>query len=163
MKKNKAIFPASFNPVHNAHVKVIEEASKDYDELTLFVANNEVKRYSITINERYSLLKEVVDSLGLKNIKIVMQSNPNDLTPLFAKENNIKTIVRGLKDSKITDYESMLAERYLNENSELTFHYVVLLGETVSSTIIRDKAKNKEDIKHLVPEVVYRKIRTIYE
>lgn len=50
--------------------------------------------------------------------------------------------------------EEALAESYLEVNSELLFHYVVLKDIKTSSTEIRDKVFRKESIKGLVEDEV---------
>ncbi len=169
-KKIIALFPASFNPIHNGHAEIIKFAADTYDELILFVANNEIKKYPIIISQRAKLVQEFIDSLEQDNIKVIEQSNTNMLTPLVAKKNNATLIIRGIHEQakgiiqdKLIEYEANLADSYLEENPDLDFHYIRTNGIKVSSTEVRKLAKNREDISGLVPEVIYRETRTLYE
>ncbi len=149
---NVAIIPGSFNPIHNLHLDIIKIASKIYDEIIIFVANNESKQYTVNLDNRFKIVNKAINNLGLLNVKVEKQTNLES-TPLFAKRNNIKTVIRGLRQEKLSTYEENLAESYLNLNQDLSFHYINIEdNEWISSTIIRDKIFKGEDITDLVPK-----------
>ena len=56
----KAIYPGSFDPVTNGHVDMIERASKIVDELVVGVLNNSAKNSLFSLDERVSMLKEIM-------------------------------------------------------------------------------------------------------
>ncbi len=153
-EKDIAIIPGSFNPIHNLHLDIIKIAAKIYDEIIVFVANNESKQYTVNLDNRYEVARKAINSLGLKNVKVEKQVNLES-TPLFAKRKNIKTVIRGLRQKKLSKYEENLAESYLNLNSDLKFHYINIEdSEWISSTTVRDKIFEGEDISNLVPRSI---------
>ncbi len=57
MKKRKAIYPGSFDPVTFGHLDLIERALNLFDELIVVVASNPSKKTLFTVEERVGFLK----------------------------------------------------------------------------------------------------------
>lgn len=53
-----ALYAGSFDPLTNGHIDVVEKALKAFDHLVILVANNSLKKYSFTLEERVEMLKE---------------------------------------------------------------------------------------------------------
>ncbi len=153
----KAMFPGSFNPIHNGHIEIIKEASQTYEKVYIFVANNETKTYARTLDFRKNLVKKAVEAAGLENVEVIAQ-NPGTLTPLVAKDLGVDVIVRGTRSKILDEYEDQLAHSYLDMNMDLAFHFVILKGIEVSSSLVNEEVKKGNSISHLVPESVEKDI-----
>ena len=93
----KAIYPGSFDPVTYGHLDIIERASKVVDELIIGVLVNNMKNPLFSMDERLKLLRETT-----KKFSNVSVQSFQGLTIDFAKRNDAKLIIRGLR--AVTDF-----------------------------------------------------------
>ncbi len=156
----KALFPGSFDPIHNGHVEVIKAAAEKFERLYIFVASNETKNHVRTLKFRTQLVQKVIDSLELDNV-IVIQQQPGTLTPKVAEKLDVEVIVRGIRgyeNKEEKNYEASLAESYLDVNPKLSFEYFIVEYLNISSSEVNEAIKKFNSIKEMVPEVVEKDI-----
>lgn len=115
MNMKKAMFPGSFDPLHEGHIKIIEKAIKLFDELYVVVTFNNEKPNASDIEKRFLNVKEKL--ANFKDIKIVM--NKDLMTGDFARENNINFIIRSARNVTDFQYELELAAGNHSVNSQL--------------------------------------------
>lgn len=149
----KAIYPCSFDPILKGHVEVIIEASKNYENVFLFVSNSEYKVYQNTLSTRAELIQKVIDSLKLNNVVIIKQE-PGTLTPLVAKTLGAETLIRGVASRNINKYEEDLAESYLEHNDDLIINYIVTPTLKVTSEDVVKLNQQGKSIKEYVPGII---------
>ena len=147
----KAIYPGSFDPVTYGHLDIIERASKVVDELIIGVLVNSAKKPLFTREERVRLLEEAT-----KDIPNVTVKTFEGLTVNFAKENDAKLIIRGLR--AVTDFETEMQIAQTNHSIEpeidTMFFTTSLEYAFLSSTIAKEVAGYGSDVSKLVPDVV---------
>ena len=100
----KAVFAGSFDPPTNGHLDIISRAAKLFEKVDVVVSVNPDKKYMFTQEERVSMLKELVSSI--KNVSVHAYTG---LIVNYAKQNNAKVLVRGVRSSNDFAYEFELA------------------------------------------------------
>ena len=114
-----AIFPGSFDPIHEGHISIIKKASKLFDKLYVIVSFNKEKLYvNEPLKKRYSTVEKVVNSISLNNVYILL--NENKYIADIAKEIHANYIVRSARTQIDYKYEIELAaaNNYLNNKLE---------------------------------------------
>lgn len=153
-----AIYSGSFDPVTYGHLDIIRRAASIFDELTVSVLNNVSKRPLFSVDERVKMLEEMTKDMP--NVKVESFSG---LLIDYAKQKNIKVVVRGLR--AITDFEYELQISQTNRilsNGELdtVFFNTSLEYSYLSSSSVKEIASFNGDISQCVPPYV---AKLVYE
>ena len=96
----RAIYPGSFDPVHNGHVDITTRVSKLFDEIIVGVYDVPPKTLMFDTHERVDLFEQSIRHLS--NVKVRSFSG---LAVDFAREVDAQFIVRGLRAG--FDFESV--------------------------------------------------------
>lgn len=147
----RAVYPGSFDPVTMGHIDIIKRAAGIVDEVVIGVLVNRVKSPLFTMKEREEMLKDAV-----KEIKNVRVETFSGATVDFARKNDAKIIIRGLR--AVTDYEIEMqiaqTNREICPDIETLFLITSLEYAFLSSTIVKEIAAFGKDVSKLVPEAV---------
>lgn len=145
------VYPGSFDPVTNGHMDIIYRASKICDKLIVAVGNNESKKPVFSINERIELLKCALNG----NEKIIIDSF-SGLLINYVAEQNATTIIKGLRAVSDFEYEFQMAllNKNLNPNIETLFMMTNINYSYLSSSAVKELAKNGGSIDGLVPDCI---------
>lgn len=147
----KVLFTGSFDPITLGHLDLIKRCSDKFDEVVITIFNNKSKEHYFTAQERYELIKEAV-----KDIKNITVDTTEDMAVNYARQNNIQTIVRGLR--AVSDYEYELKIASINKHlyPELETIFMVASPDYsfISSSIVKEVAMYGGDISDLVPQNV---------
>lgn len=156
----KAIFPGSFDPLTNGHLDVIHRSSPLFDEIVIAVLNNPEKNPMFTVEERVSMIKEVLGSVEHGECRLVVDSF-SGLTAEFAKRSGATAIVRGIR--AVSDYEYELRMALMNRKLEPTIETVFLMADEeysyVSSTLMKQVFLLGGRVDGLIPALVEEKMR----
>ena len=151
------VYPGSFDPVTNGHLDIIDRASKICDKLVIGVLKNRNKTPIFTMEERVSLLSEVLKDKP--NIEIIPFSG---LLVDFMKEIHATTVIKGLRAVSDFEYEFQMAllNKSLDPEIETLFMMTNINYSYLSSSAVRELANYGGNIRDLVPEVI---VDRIYE
>jgi pantetheine-phosphate adenylyltransferase len=147
----RAVYPGSFDPVTNGHLDIITRASGLVDELIVAVIVNPAKDPLFTLEERQDLIRQVCS--GLPNIQV---STFSGLLVHYLDSVNVHLIVKGLR--AISDFESEFQMAALNssldDKVETVFLMTAIENAFLSSTMVRQIARLRGPVTHMVPAVV---------
>jgi len=154
----KAIYPGTFDPVTNGHIDIIERACKIFDKIIVAVADNKDKNTMFSLEMRVKMMKKAT-----KKFKKVEVKSFNTLLVEFAKQEEAKIIIRGLRAVSDFEYELQMgyANKSLDENIETIYLMPNLDNAFISSSVVRSILKYKGDVSHLVPREILGDLKCI--
>jgi len=144
----RAIYPGTFDPIHNGHIDIAKRATKLFDEVIIAVYERPLKSLLFSPTERMALVKETFKTMP--KIKVLGYSG---LTVDFASDIQAQVIVRGLRVFSDFEFEFRLALA----NTELapaieTMALITSKEHTfLSSTTVREIASLGGDVGMMVP------------
>lgn len=148
-----AVYPATFDPVHNGHVDIALRAARIFDEVIVAVYARPNKNLMFSIEERLALLRETF--MGATNIRVADYST---LTSDFAIANGAQVIIRGLRD--VNDFELEFKQALMYRHLRPTLEVVNLISDSdytyVSSSLLKEVAMLGGTVDKLVPAHVAR-------
>ncbi|MBX3245077.1 MAG: pantetheine-phosphate adenylyltransferase [Acidobacteria bacterium] len=156
----RAIFPGSFDPLTNGHLDIVTRSLPLFDEIIIAVLNNPDKNPMFSVEERCSMIEEIIPSLGGNGCHIVVDRF-SGLTAHFAKERKATAIVRGIR--AVSDYEYELRMALMNRKLEPTIETVFLMADEefsyVSSTLMKQVFELGGRVEGLIPPSVEEQMR----
>lgn len=150
-----ALYPGSFDPVHNGHVEIIEVAAGLFDQVVVAALRNPQKGEPMfAVDERVKMLEESLTHLP--NVTIVGFSR---LVVEVAKDVGADFIMKGLR--AVSDFESEMHQAHMNLAIS-GVHTVFIPSATthsfVASKLIREIARFGGDVSSMVPGPVAQRL-----
>ncbi len=149
------VYPGSFDPITNGHLDVINRAECICDQLIVAVGSNESKKPVFTVEERIDMIKS---SIGSGENIIV--TGFNGLLADFLKKMGAKTVIKGLRAISDFEYEFQMAllNKKLEPEMETLFMMTSVNYSYLSSSAVREIARNGGNIDGLVPDCIKNRI-----
>ncbi len=146
--KRRAIFPATFDPIHLGHIDIALRASKLFDELVVAVYDRPLKHLVFSVDQRVAMARESFDDVP--GIRVESYSG---LTVDFAREVGAQAIVRGLR--VFSDFELEFRMALANKRLAPELEVVCLIASEqhmhLASSTIREIASLGGDVSSMVP------------
>jgi pantetheine-phosphate adenylyltransferase len=146
-----ALYPGTFDPVHNGHLDLLRRAARIFDRIILAIAASEPKGTLFPVEERVDMAREI--SSELPAVEVV--SFEGMLVTAF-RELGADVVIRGVRLFQDFEYEYKMA--LMNRRLSPEFDVLFLMPSedflSVSSTLIKDIHRHGGDVSSLVPELV---------
>lgn len=155
----RAIFPASFDPITCGHVDIATRAARVFNEVIVGVYSRPQKNTLFSVQERLELTKQAL--VHVPNIWVEQYTN---LTVEFAKAHDASVIVRGLRVA--SDFEWELQLSLMNRTLDTDIETICFMPSQqyafLSSSMLKDIAKNDGPLKNLAPSHVIEALKAKY-
>ncbi len=145
----QAVYPGSFDPLHNGHFDVIERSSRIFAQLIVAVAHNPLKNSKLfTAEERCSMIREAVAHLG--NVQV---ETFEGLLVNYVVQKQFQVVIKGLRTVADFEYEMQMAHmnHHVNPSVETAFFLTDPRWSFVSSSRVKEVASFGADASGLVP------------
>lgn len=149
--KDKALYAGSFDPFTNGHLDIVKRSLGIFKEITILIAISPSKKPLIPQEDRIDMIQKLFADEPRVNVDFY-----DGLIVDYAKNNNIQSIVRGLRPTGDFEIEFQMASMNRKLNSEIETIFL-MTGEKfyyVSSSIVKEVLRHNGDIKDFVPKNV---------
>ena len=152
-----AVYPGTFDPLTRGHEDLVRRAASLFDQVVVGVAHSKNKRPFFTLQERLEIAEEVLGHYP--NVRV---RSFDGLLKDFAREQNARVIVRGLRAVSDFEYEFQMAgmNRHLLPDVETLFMTPSDQYQFISGTIVREIAILGGDVSKFVFPSVERWLHT---
>jgi len=149
-----ALYPGSFDPVHNGHLDIIDRARRMYRRVVVAVAENVEKEPMFRLADRVAMLRTAAARAGIEVMSF------EGLTVEFAHRLGAGVIVKGLRAMMDFEYELKMAamNKRLRPEIETVFMMTAPEFAYLSSTLIREVARFGGSVSGLIPPEVERRL-----
>ncbi len=147
----RAVYAGTFDPFTNGHLDIVERALKIFDEVTILVAVSPSKKPFLEKDKRVELLESL-----FKNEQKVKVDSWGGLIVEYARQNNINSIVRGLRPTGDFEIEFQMASmnRKINHDCDTVFLMTSEKLYYISSSLVKEVFNHGGDISPFVPTIV---------
>jgi len=145
-----AAFPGSFDPPTLGHLNIIQRSSAIFDEICVIIAENRLKNYLFTAEERFELVSALVKPWNNVSVSLC-----RGLIVDFLKEKGIPLLIRGIREGDFSyEFELSMMNNRLNPEIETVFLTTDTKYSFIRSSAIKEIASFGGDISSMVsPEV----------
>lgn len=147
----RALYPGTFDPIHNGHIDIATRAAGLFDELVIGIYDSPPKTLTFETVQRIALAQECL--AHLPNVRVLPY---HGLTVTFAREIGASVLVRGLR--AISDFEFEFQMALTNKKLDPGLEVICLMTSLefayLSSSILKEVALLGGDVQHLAPPVI---------
>ena len=149
--KRNAVYPGTFDPVTNGHHDLVRRAASIFDTVVVAIAANPNKTPMFSLEERIDMARRV-----LSDVPNVEVTGYTGLTVEFARERDLRVVIRGLRAVSDFEFEFQLAtmSRHLWRELETVFLTPQEQFTFISSTLVREIATLGGNVSEFVHPLV---------
>ncbi len=157
--KKRALFPGTFDPIHNGHIDIAKRAARIFDEVIVAVYDRPLKTLLFSPEERIELAHKAFKGTGIS------VTGYEGLTVEFCRQIGAQVIVRGLR--VFSDFEHEFRMALANHRMVPEIETVALITSEehtfFSSTTVREIASLEGDISSMVPRHVEKALKARFK
>ncbi|MFN2291393.1 MAG: pantetheine-phosphate adenylyltransferase [Anaerolineae bacterium] len=147
----RAIYPGTFDPVHNGHIDIAARAAGIFDHLTVAIYARPMKNLLFSTDERKAMIEK-----AMADVPNVSVATYNILTVDFARQVGARVIVRGLR--VISDFELEFQMALTNKKLAPDIEFVSLMTSQeyafISASTVKEIAMLGGCVDGMVPPLV---------
>ena len=153
------LFPGSFDPFTKGHMNILKRTLNVFSEVGILVVETKNK---IPLEDRVNLIKELLNEKKITNVKV---EGYNGLLMDYCRNNNVKVLIRGIRNQNDYFFEQELEiiNKKLYQEIEVFYLMTDLDKRYISSTLVWEYMKYKQDIKELVNDNIKKYLENNYE
>jgi len=155
-----AVYPGSFDPIHNGHIDIATRASRIFDEVIVAVYDIPKKKLLFTVDERVELAQKALQDYS--NIKVARFSG---LVVNYVQNVGAIAIIRGLR--VFSDFEFEFRYGIANRKLAPEIETVAIMSDEnhlhISSSTIREIAELGGSVESMVPGFVSDALKKQFE
>ena len=147
----RALYPGSFDPIHNGHIDIALRAARIFDEVIVGVYDMPKKKLLFDADERLAQVRE-----AFRDSPKITVAKFSGLTVDYAKERGAVVLVRGLRvfsDFEL-EFRMGLANKKLAPQIETVSIMTDIQHISISSSTIREIAELGGDVSSMVPPFI---------
>lgn len=158
--KRIAVYAGTFDPLTLGHLDILDRALKVFEKVHVAVAANPSKKTLFSVDERVQM---VTESLGANSARVTVAPFEGLLVD-YVKSIGANVVIRGLRAVADYEYEAQMAlvNRALAEDIETVFLVTSAHCSFISSSFVRDVARNKGSLTKLVSNSVANRLRDVF-
>ena len=131
----RCVYAASFDPITNGHLWVIEQGERLFDELIVAIGSNPDKQYEFSLDERVDLVKASLAGHG----KATVDTYENRFLVEYARSRGAEFVLRGIRTE--LDYQYERSMKYINSDLDADVVTIFLMPPReiaeVSSSVVK--------------------------
>jgi pantetheine-phosphate adenylyltransferase len=146
-----AVYPGSFDPIHNGHIDIAVRAARIFDEVIVAVYDMPKKKLLFSADEREELARQAFQPYS--NIRVAQFSG---LAVNYVQSVGAMALIRGLR--VFSDFEFEFRYHLANKKLSPDIETVAIMTDErhlhISSSTIREVAELGGDVSSMVPPFV---------